>query len=46
MTAAMTSAVPPGYAGRDIWGALIGGVVTEAGDAETFAVTEPAVVRK
>ena len=45
MTAAMTSAVPPGYAGRDIWGALIGGVVTEAGDAETFAVTEPATGR-
>ncbi len=46
MTAATTSAVTPGYAGRGIWGAFIGGAFVEAGDAETFAVTEPATGRQ
>jgi hypothetical protein len=45
MTAAMSDAVTSGYDGRGIWGALIGGVFTEAADAETFAVTEPATGR-
>jgi acyl-CoA reductase-like NAD-dependent aldehyde dehydrogenase len=45
MTAAMSDAVTSGYDGRGIWGALIGGVFTEAADAETFVVTEPATGR-
>ncbi len=45
MTAAMSNAVTSGYDGRGIWGALIGGVFTEAADAETFTVTEPATGR-
>jgi len=45
MTAAMPDAVTSGYDGRGIWSALIGGVFTEAADAETFTVTEPATGR-
>jgi len=41
----MSNAVTSGYDGRGIWGALIGGVFTEAADAETFTVTEPATGR-
>jgi hypothetical protein len=42
MTATMSGAAPPRYVGRDPWGAFIGGAFVEAGDAETFAVMEPA----
>src|SRR6266851_7976240 len=42
MTATMSGAAAPGYAGRELWGAFVGGAFVEAGDAETFAVMEPA----
>jgi hypothetical protein len=45
MTAATSDAVTSRYAGRVIWGAFIGGAFIEAGDEETFAVTEPATGR-
>src|ERR1700734_2319135 len=46
MTAATSSAETAGYAGREVWGAFIGGAFVEAGDAETFAVMEPATGRQ
>ena len=46
MTAAMSSAVTSGYAGRDLWGAFIGGTFVDARGAETFAVMEPATGRQ
>jgi acyl-CoA reductase-like NAD-dependent aldehyde dehydrogenase len=46
MTATMPGAARPGYPGRDLWGAFIGGAFTEVGDAETFAVMEPATGRQ
>ncbi|MGH3196694.1 MAG: aldehyde dehydrogenase family protein [Streptosporangiaceae bacterium] len=46
MTAATSDAATSGYAGRAIWGAFIGGAFAEAGDEETFAVTEPATGRQ
>jgi len=36
MTTAVSDAVPSGYAGRDVWGAFIGGAFAGAGDSETF----------
>jgi acyl-CoA reductase-like NAD-dependent aldehyde dehydrogenase len=42
MTAAASDAMTPGYAGRAVWGAFIGGAFVAPGDAATFAVTEPA----
>ena len=46
MTASMPDAMAPGYAGRARWGAFIGGAFADAGDEETFAVTEPATGRE
>jgi acyl-CoA reductase-like NAD-dependent aldehyde dehydrogenase len=46
MTIATSSAAAPGYAGRELWGAFIGGAFVEAADAETFAVMEPATGRQ
>jgi len=46
MVAVVSGAVPPPYAGRDLWGAFIGGGFLEVGDAETFAVMEPATGRQ
>jgi acyl-CoA reductase-like NAD-dependent aldehyde dehydrogenase len=46
VTAAMSSAVTSGYAGRELWGAFIGGTFVDARDAETFAVMEPATGRQ
>src|SRR5437763_14672963 len=46
MTAAMSDAMVPGHAGRARWSAFIGGAFTDAGDEETFAVTEPATGRE
>ena len=46
MTAATSGAVTAGYAGRAVWGALIGGAFVAPGDAATFAVTEPATGRE
>src|SRR2546430_4340342 len=46
MTAAMSDAMAQGYAGRARWGAFIGGAFADAGDEETFAVTEPATGRE
>jgi acyl-CoA reductase-like NAD-dependent aldehyde dehydrogenase len=46
MTAVTSSAGTAGYAGREVWGAFIGGAFVEAGDAETFAVMEPATGRQ
>ena len=45
MTTAVSDAVPSGYAGRDVWGAFIGGAFAGAGDGETFEVMEPATGR-
>src|SRR5580692_2234698 len=45
MTAVTSSAETAAYAGRDVWGAFIGGAFVEPGDAETFAVMEPATGR-
>jgi acyl-CoA reductase-like NAD-dependent aldehyde dehydrogenase len=45
MTAPVPSAGPAGYAGREVWGAFIGGTFADAGDAATFAVMEPATGR-
>jgi acyl-CoA reductase-like NAD-dependent aldehyde dehydrogenase len=42
MTAAVPDAMTPDPVGRARWGAFIGGAFTDAGDEETFAVTEPA----
>jgi acyl-CoA reductase-like NAD-dependent aldehyde dehydrogenase len=42
MTATVSGAAKPGYPRRERWGAFIGGAFTEVGDAETFAVMEPA----
>jgi hypothetical protein len=42
MTAAVPDAMTPGPVGRACWGASIGGAFTDAGDEETFAVTESA----
>ena len=42
MTVAMTGPAAASYAGRELWGAFIGGAFVEAGDAGTFAVMEPA----
>jgi acyl-CoA reductase-like NAD-dependent aldehyde dehydrogenase len=36
----------PGPAGRELWGAFIGGAFTEAGDAAVFPVMEPATGRQ
>jgi acyl-CoA reductase-like NAD-dependent aldehyde dehydrogenase len=36
----------PGCLGRDLWGAFIGGAYVDAGEAETFAVMEPATGRE
>jgi acyl-CoA reductase-like NAD-dependent aldehyde dehydrogenase len=46
VTAAMSSAVTSGYAGRELWGAFIGGMFVDARGAETFAVMEPATGRQ
>lgn len=46
MTAATSDAMVPGHAGRARWSAFIGGAFTDAGDEETFAVTEPATGRE
>src|SRR5258706_7874186 len=46
MTAAMPDAMTPGPAERAPWGAFIGGAFADAGDEETFAVTEPATGRE
>src|SRR6266481_6214277 len=46
MTAVTPSAETAGYAGRDVWGAFIGGEFAGAGGAETFAVMEPATGRQ
>ena len=42
MTVAMTGAAAASYAGRERWGAIIGGAFVDAQDAGTFAVMEPA----
>jgi acyl-CoA reductase-like NAD-dependent aldehyde dehydrogenase len=42
MTATVPGAVTPGWADRAVWGAFIGGEFVPAGDAQTFAVMEPA----
>lgn len=42
MTAVVSGAVPAGYAGREVWGAFVGGAFVEAGAVETFEVMEPA----
>src|ERR1700688_1170987 len=46
MTAVTSSAETAVYAGPEVWGAFIGGAFVEAGDAETFAVMEPATGRQ
>ena len=46
MTAAMSSAVTSSDAGRELWGAFIGGTFVDARGAETFAVMEPATGRQ
>jgi acyl-CoA reductase-like NAD-dependent aldehyde dehydrogenase len=46
MTATMPGTVPSGYAGRELWGAFIGGAFVAAEGAETFAVMEPATGRQ
>jgi acyl-CoA reductase-like NAD-dependent aldehyde dehydrogenase len=46
MTAVTSSTETAGYAGRDVWGAFIGGAFVEPGGAETFAVMEPATGRQ
>lgn len=46
MTATVSGAAKPDYPGRDVWGAFIGGAFAEVGDAETFAVMEPATGRQ
>jgi acyl-CoA reductase-like NAD-dependent aldehyde dehydrogenase len=38
----MTGTAAASYAGRELWGALIGGAFVQAEDAGTFAVMEPA----
>ena len=45
MTVAMTGTAPE-YAGRELWGAVIGGALAGDGDAGTFAVMEPATGRQ
>jgi acyl-CoA reductase-like NAD-dependent aldehyde dehydrogenase len=44
--AAVISAGAPPYAGRALWGAFIGGGFLAVGNAETFAVMEPATGRQ
>jgi acyl-CoA reductase-like NAD-dependent aldehyde dehydrogenase len=46
MTATLPGSAATEYAGRDRWGAFIGGGWVDVGDAETFAVTEPATGRE
>ena len=46
MTAAMPDAMITAPAGRARWGAFICGAFADAGDEETFAVTEPATGRE
>ena len=46
MTVATTGPTAASYAGRELWGAFIGGAFVEAGDAGTFAVMEPATGRQ
>src|ERR1700734_749664 len=46
MTAVTSSAGTAGYAGREVWGAFIDGAFAEVGEAETFAVMEPATGRQ
>jgi acyl-CoA reductase-like NAD-dependent aldehyde dehydrogenase len=46
MTTTLPVSAATEYAGRDRWGAFIGGAWVDVGDAETFAVTEPATGRE
>jgi acyl-CoA reductase-like NAD-dependent aldehyde dehydrogenase len=46
MTATMPGAEAASCSGRELWGAFIGGAFVPAGDAETFAVMEPATGRQ